>query len=290
VERARRSVLGLALLFLTSPAAAHPWGHGAPGSLVSVEVLVEGRWAPLYAAPDASGRWYLEAREGAHYSLRLRNRTAERLAIALSVDGLNVISGERSASGTPVAQPSDPGRMYVLEPWSTADVRGWRTSLQDIQRFVFVDERASYAARAGKANARMGWIELSVYRERYPRWPYVLRAPAPSPRPDALPDASRDRGAEAREGSASKRPPASPAPSGDAAARSYPGTGWGPRADDPVVEVQFDPQPQPAERVTLRYEYRRALQALGIDFGHHASERLWERERGVEGFARPPER
>jgi hypothetical protein len=252
---------------------------------VAVEVLVEGRWAPLYSAPDGSGRWYFEAREGSHYAIRLRSRSSERLAVALSVDGLNVISGERSASAVP---PSDPGRMYVLEPWSVTDVRGWRTSLQDVQRFVFVDERASYAARRGQANARMGWIELSVYRERYPRWPQVLRAPA---EPDARAEAHRDRSAESRDEPLSKRPEATPAPSAEAGGRSYPGTGWGPRADDPVREVAFDPEPSPSERVTLRYEYRRALQALGIDLSHGAwHDRLSERERGVEGFARPPER
>jgi hypothetical protein len=282
----------LALMFLTSPLAAHPWGHGAPGNLVSVEVMVEGRWAPLHPAPDGSGRWYLEAHAGAGYSIRLHNRSSERLAVSLSVDGLNVISGERSTSAPSDPRPSDPGRMYVIDPWDMTEVRGWRTSLQDVQRFVFVDERASYAARSGRANARMGWIEMSVYRERYPRWPYVLRAPA---EPDARSDAARDRAAEGREEAPSKRPQASPPPASQPpaaadAGRSYPGTGWGPRADDPVRVVEFDPEPNPSERVTLRYEYRRALVALGIDLGHGAHDRLSERERGVDGFARPPER
>jgi hypothetical protein len=55
--------------------------------------------------------------------------------------------------------------------------------------------------------------------------------------------------------------------------------------------VEFDPEPQATERVTLRYEYRQALLALGIDLdrGRHAQpDRLWERERGEGGFAKPP--
>ena len=161
MKRSRSSSLALAFLFLAPPASPHPVSHGSPGSLVSVEVLVEGRTAPLHPAPDGAQRWYLEAREGAHYAIRLRNRTAQRLAVSLNVDGLNVISGDRSALPEP---PGDPGRMYVLEPWAMSEVRGWRTSLREVQRFVFVDERASYAARTGQANARMGWIELAVYR------------------------------------------------------------------------------------------------------------------------------
>jgi hypothetical protein len=126
-------------------------------------VEVEGSSVPLYPAPDGSGRFYLEAREGARYAVTLANRTHERLGVVLTVDGLNAISGDRDPAG----------RMYVLNPWDSASVKGWRTSLDDVRRFTFVDERASYAARSGKANARMGWIEVAVYRER-PR-PYVYR-------------------------------------------------------------------------------------------------------------------
>lgn len=296
MRRSSRNGLSLAFLLLAAPAPAHPWIDGSPGNLVSVEVLVEGSSAPLYPAPDGSGRWYLEAREGTRYAIRLHNRTSQRLAVALNVDGLNVISGER-----PVNQlrTSDPGRMYVLEPWDVGEVRGWRTSLRDVQRFVFVDERASYAARTGQANARMGWIELSVYRERYPRWPHAMRAPSverPGPRDRSAEDPATGKLEAAPEGAESAReqppalyPPASTPPALGSAGRSYPGTGWGPRADDPVEVVSFDPEPHPAERVTLRYEYRQALLALGIDLGRHGpDQRLWERERGEGGFAKPP--
>jgi hypothetical protein len=40
--------------------------------------------------------------------------------------------------------------------------------------------------------------------------------------------------------------------------------------------------------VTLRYEYRRALQALGILPETPHRDRLAERERGEWGFAQPP--
>ena len=53
--------------------------------------------------------------------------------------------------------------------------------------------------------------------------------------------------------------------------------------------VTFDAEPNPTERLTLRYEYRSALVALGIlSRPWYGRDRLRERERGVEGFAKPP--
>lgn len=253
-----------------------PYGaSGGAGSLVTVSLEVDGRATPLYAAPDGSGRFYLEALRGARYAVRLANRTGERLGVRLTVDGLNAISGERSLAGS-----TAPGRMYVLYPWDDTLVQGWRTSLDEVRRFTFVDEERSYAARSGKANARLGWIEVEVFRERRPvarpwppYWPYEPRPYGAEPREEGRQDSdakTKDEGASA----------ASP---------SYPGTGWGPRADDPVRVVSFDPEPVPAERGALRYEYAAALRALGIwPRQWWSRDRLRERERGDEGFARPP--
>jgi hypothetical protein len=69
----------------------------------------------------------------------------------------------------------------------------------------------------------------------------------------------------------------------------YPGTGWGAREDDRAMLVDFEPQPSPAERITLRYEYASALRALGIlPAPWWARDRLREREAGESGFAKPP--
>src|SRR4051794_24536838 len=55
---------------------------------LDVAVLVRGESLPQY---HARGRRYVEAQEGAEYALRLRNPLPERVAVALSVDGLNTI-------------------------------------------------------------------------------------------------------------------------------------------------------------------------------------------------------
>jgi hypothetical protein len=278
MSRTRVAFLLAAGGMAAAPARAHG-DYEAPGALVAVSVGIDGRAASLYAAPDGSGRYYLEARPGGRYSVSLANRTGERLGVALTVDGLNAISGERD---------SGRGRMYVLDPWQTTRVQGWRTSLEEVRQFTFVDERRSYAARSGKANEKMGWIEIAVYRERRPlvrAWPHARPA---RPRPEPVEGASPRSEAPAP-GSTADAAPALESPEAGAAGRSYPGTGWGERAHDPVVLVSFDPEPEPRERVTLRYEYRAALVALGVLPPRSVPrDRLWQRDSAEPGFAQPP--
>jgi len=283
MDRIRNAWLLIAGTTLAAPALAQPPGlPETAATLVAVSVELDGSPAPLFPAPDGSGRYYLEARQGRRYAVALANRTGERVGVVLTVDGLNAISGERDKGR---------GRMYVLDPWQRTTVQGWRTSLQEVRQFTFVDERASYAARSGKANEKMGWIEIAAYRERrafvrsaprheLPARPVPLEPEAPEARDEAKSDG----------GVASAEAPAAPTLQGGARARSYPGTGWGQRAHDPVVLVDFDPESDPAERLAVRYEYRPALVALGVLPRRvpPSRDRLWERENAQAGFAQPP--
>jgi hypothetical protein len=258
-------------------------------ALVAVSIQIDGRPASLFPAPDGSGRYYLEACAGSRYAVALANRTGERGGVVLTVDGLNAISGARDTGR---------GRMYVLDPWQSTSVQGWRTSLQDVRQFTFVDERRSYATRTGQANEKMGWIEVAVYRERRPfvqATPYAepwRSRPAEEPAKrgrDQAPAAPEARTARDEAGAAPSSESDAKLEQGSSRARSYPGTGWGDRAHDPVVLVSFDPQPEPSERLTLRYEYRPALVALGVLPPRvSARDRLWQREHAEPGFAQPP--
>ena len=276
----RGSILGALAVLAASPAFA--------GSFVDVSVEVAGSAAPLYHAVDGSGRHYFEAHEGRTYTLRIANRTHERLGTLVVVDGLNVISGERE-----VVAHGRPGRMYVLGAWETVEVRGWRTSLDQVRQFTFVDERASYAARSGKANSRMGWVEVAVYRERHPvaavqprRQDEYSSGEHDHARDEAPAEAASAPSAKAERADGANRGVAGGVVGGRA--RGYPGTGWGQAAYDPATVVRFDAAAHPAERITLRYEYASALRALGIlPRPHWTRDRLRQRDRG-EGFARPP--
>ncbi len=280
------ALLAVSIPAAAVPAAAHEVLSRGRWPLVAVEIRIDGATTPLYDAVDASGRSYFEARAGAPYEIVLRNRTGGRIGVDLDVDGLNVISGERDHAGSP-------GRMYILDPWQEATIRGWRSSLAEVRRFTFIDERRSYAARSGKANEKMGWVEVAAYRERRP-----LRAMAQLERSEAGPEAETDSGARARSDQSADAAPAAAAPEAKAAAgaaresrRSYPGTGWGERTDDRVQLVDFDYEPVAAQNVTLRYEYASGLRALGIiPDAPYGRDRLHDRDRGRDtlGFAKAP--
>lgn len=302
-----------AALFVPAPSQAQTHAvREVVGPLVAVTVEVDGSPARLYAAPDGSDRWYLEAREGSAYAVTVANRTYERLGVVIAVDGLNVISGGRQRWPSWWGR-SDPGRMYVLQPWGAATVQGWRTSLDEVRRFTFVDEEISYATRSGKTTSKMGWIEIAIFRERERSGLLGLsreKRESPAEKSGARDEeAASDRASAARPEPATQAVPegapgparsneadaqALKAPSGEVGsrARSYPGTGWGPETNDRAVVVEFEPERRPAQRITLRYEYPQTLVTLGVlPPPRHAEDRLAERELGEfgkRGFASAP--
>jgi hypothetical protein len=131
----------------------------AQGALVDVQVRVEGETMPLFFKPGTSDRHYFQAFRGKNYALVLTNNTGQRVGVVVAVDGLNVVNGDRSSLSR-----HEP--MYVLDPHESATIRGWRTSLNEVRKFVFVDEERSYAERTGQANGDMGWIRVVSFRER----------------------------------------------------------------------------------------------------------------------------
>src|SRR5687767_10605059 len=122
-----------------------------------VEVIVQG--SPREAL-FGRGRRYVEATEGAEYELRIRNPLPVRVAVALSVDGLNTIDARRSASWD--------SSKWLIEPYQTIRINGWQMSSSRARRFYFTTERDSYAARLGRATD-LGVITAVFYRENTPR-------------------------------------------------------------------------------------------------------------------------
>ncbi len=226
-----------AILPMAPSAQAHaPDVRKAP---FSMEVLVDGE--PLQAL-RARGKTYIEAIEGSEYSIRLRNNTSRRVAIALSVDGLNTIDAKTTSA---VAASK-----WILAPYQSITLDGWQTSASTARRFFFTTEESSYGAWLGRTS-RLGVISAAVFREREPR---------PLPILHQGKEGTSRRGAAAESpGAADLRSESTAEPDDDLAA-----TGIGRRIGHDVRRVPFDHEPAPAAVMEVRYEYRDALVRLGV--------------------------
>jgi hypothetical protein len=250
--RMGRALLGAALLGIVPHAAA----HGPAPSLVSMDVYDrhERTSLPIYTK---DGRRYIVGAPGHEYAVRIRNNTGERILAVTSVDGVNVVTGE-------TASPNQSG--YVIEPWGSVEIAGWRKSLERTAAFYFTDLGDSYAARTGRPD-NVGVIGVAVFKEL--RSPLVYRT-----RPDRIADDARER--QEMPGAAAAPEPQSSQPaeaaradeSADRAGRSMAsklGTGHGRNETSHAQQVRFErASATPAETVAIQYDRRENLAAMGV--------------------------
>ena len=239
-------------------------------SVGDVDILVDDVAQLRYAH---NGRWYVEARKGREYAIRLRNPYGVRVAVALSVDGLNTIDARETTAAD--------ARKWVLGPYETVTISGWQTSRLEARRFEFTTEARSYGQALGKT-ANLGVISAVFFKERVP----TLRS-----------DTSSDvagRRAPAPESSAPANQAAAAAAAADSKTRDeYAATGMGRRTDHAVMQVWLDLEDVPAQMVNIRYEFHPQLVKLGILPPAVTNDPLQRRERahGFEpGFSPEPPR
>ena len=235
LHRFLASLATLALLAACAPSHARP--------LVDVSVVDRdtGEW--LSQHPHRGDVW-VAGSPGHRYSVRLTNTTGERVLVVLSVDGVNAVSGQ-------TAHPSQAG--YVLEPWQSAEVNGWRKSYSDIAQFVFTALPDSYAARTGRPD-NVGTIGIAVFRERRVARPMPMPSP-PIAREDSIDSIAKSRAAS----------PAAEARGAIAEQQQRIGTGHGQREWSPTQAATFvRASTQPVQLTQLRYDSPHALVAAGI--------------------------
>lgn len=238
--------------------------------LMSLAMLMTGACSPLSARPlvDVSvvdrdtGEWlrqyphrgdtWVAGTPGDRYGVRLINTTGERVLVVLSVDGINAVTGE-------TASPSQAG--YVLEPWESTEIAGWRKSLDDIAQFVFTDLGDSYAARTGRPR-NVGVIGVAVFQESRPRY-YPIPAPSVTREGEYRRDEAKAASAPSASGMAQEQ-------AADSVARQSMGTGHGQREWSPVGQTSFVRATRsPAQVSELRYDDNERLLAMGVIRGDY---------------------
>jgi hypothetical protein len=229
-------------------------GHRA----ADLDVVVNGKARPKLFH---HGTMYVEALRGREYALRLTNPTGERVAVALSVDGLNTIDSRRTNSFA--------SAKWVLAPYETIEIEGWQVSERSARRFVFTGESTSYGAALGETE-NLGVIEAVFYRER--------RRPAAHYQP------SLERQGSTRDNAAK----AAPAPAGaavetqSALSDEHAATAMGDRTRHDVRRVSLDFDPQPIASLRVRYEFRPQLVELGVIASGRSPLERREKARGFE--------
>jgi hypothetical protein len=227
------------------------WTHvqAGAGSVVDVRIISDsggelGQYRTYLRSPQGASHdgkyFYLEAVKGTKYSIQVTNRSDRRIAVVIAVDGRNIISGQKS-------DLKRNERMYVIGPYETDTFEGWRTGMDRTNRFYFTEPSDSYAEKVFADGSAMGTIALAVYRERVPEI------------------SSRSRMKEGPAGVAPSAPIEGRSASGmEKKKDEQAGTGFGETTYSPAQVVQFDPEPAPAEKVVLKYEWRSELCRKGI--------------------------
>lgn len=111
-----------------------------------------------------NGLTMIEGRRGQFYSLKLRNDSAQRVLAVISIDGRNVLDGE-------VCTPDSRG--YIVPAYSSVDINGWRSSLDQVHNFYFTDKPQSYTQGVGGDVQNCGVIAAKFFSEKpapVPQW------------------------------------------------------------------------------------------------------------------------
>jgi len=124
------------------------------GGMLTVR-LVDANGAPLptYAG---GGRMLAQGEVGQRYMIELTNQSANRYEAVVTVDGLDVIDGRAGSLDK---------RGYLLAPYATVEIDGFRQNMDEVAAFRFGSVRGSYAAQKGN-DRNVGVIGVAFFAER----------------------------------------------------------------------------------------------------------------------------
>ena len=249
MHKIRLAVLGLALWSCA--------GAGEAGALADLTVVDRSNGQRLQTYYH-QGRYWIAGTPGNKYAVAVNNKTGQRVMTVVSVDGVNVVTGETAAPGQ---------NGYVLDGGMHYEITGWRKSANEVATFVFTALSDSYAARTDRPD-NVGVIGVAVFREWSPPRPAVSPQVSPQPRPFS--DSGSSSGARSAD---SNRREVQEAPSASAAGElgakaqrdERLGTGHGEREGSQVSYTQFRRAGErPNEMLTIYYDSYANLVARGV--------------------------
>lgn len=188
------------------------------------------------------GLIFVEGRKGSEFTLEFKNNTHRRVLAIPSVDSLSIMDGKP-------ATPDSTG--YIVDGYSTLEIKGWRIDDSNISSFKFCESGDSYGQSVLGSSHKTGVIGLMVYSEkikysyRSPHWEkHVFGL-----QPGITCSTSNIRGMSLTGGSDPDETL---------------GTGWGSHQVDQVSRTTFD-RDQILETIAIYYDSKKNLEARGID-------------------------
>jgi hypothetical protein len=125
-----------------------------------ISVSLQDERGNILPGSQAGGKTYVVGRDGTRYSLVIQNLTGGRFEIVASIDGLDVIDG----------RPADLSkRGYLLAPYGTLVIDGFRTSGNTVAAFRFGAVSDSYAGLTS-GDRNVGVIGVAFFAERGSEW------------------------------------------------------------------------------------------------------------------------
>jgi len=164
----RRAILAMAVAAVGLAWMARAHAGSAP---VDLQVVDRENGQSLRVWPH-DGRLFVAGAPGDRYGLRVTNHTDRRVLVVMSVDGVNILTGETAGYDQ---------RGYIFGPHESYDLNGWRKSLSEVADFTFTRLPQSYAALTGRPG-NVGVIGIAVFDER--ARPVAVETPPPAPPPD----------------------------------------------------------------------------------------------------------
>jgi len=123
--------------------------------MTDIDILVNGNRCKTYIH---EGKTYIEGKAGSEYEIEIKNHTNGRIEAVATVDGLSVMSGK---PGT-----TEEGG-YVIDPYSSYKIKGFRYSDERCGAFKFNYKNQSYAKSKGdNSEINCGVIACKVYQEK----------------------------------------------------------------------------------------------------------------------------
>ncbi|AKV02724.1 Putative outer membrane lipoprotein [Labilithrix luteola] len=141
---------------LAAKHAAEDSRRGIDAGEGAVTVSIRNAAGDPLDAIHVGGRTFVIGQAGERYSIVLENHTGHRFEAVATVDGLDVINGRTGTFDN---------RGYVLMPFATLEIDGFRQSTSSVAAFRFASVADSYAARTGSAR-NVGVIGVAFFGER----------------------------------------------------------------------------------------------------------------------------